>query len=92
MIAEKEKENIETTTDVIPETVEVIEITTFKNNIKPHLILYVAPTGTSTGLSNTPIALPTPIEYDATKCIMVSWAPGNTADKLFGATLTLALI
>ena len=54
--------------------------------------IYVAPTGTSTGLSNTPIALTTPIEYDATKCIMVSWAPGNTTDKLFGATLTLALI
>ena len=53
---------------------------------------YIAPAGTSTGLSNTPIALTNPIPYAVDKCIMVSWFPGNTSDKLFGATLTLALI
>ena len=53
---------------------------------------YSALAGTSTGLSNSNIALTTPIPYAVDKCILVSWAPGNTTDKLFGATLTLALI
>ena len=34
MIAEKANENIETTTTEIPETIESVEITTFRNNIK----------------------------------------------------------
>ena len=53
---------------------------------------YSALPGTSTGLSNTAITLTNPIPYAVDKCIMVSWFPGNTTDKLFGATLTLALI
>jgi len=56
--------------------------------------VYSAPAGTSTGLSNTPIALTNPIQYSATTCILVSYEPGSThpSTALFGATLTLALI
>ena len=52
---------------------------------------YSAPAGTSTGLANTPIALTNPIPYAADKCILISFAPGDTTTELFGATLTLAL-
>jgi len=53
---------------------------------------YSALAGTSTGLSNSNIALTTPVPYAADKCLLVSWTPGSTTGKLFGATLTLALI